>query len=127
MSEIVQGQSLCFRLGFWTQRIVRRYIRVVFVDPDHPTFSSILNTGKSILEGVTDWVISSQSYCYFFPVVLNCDVCSRTELNADVVLSGGTDIPFQSVMNCQPCIRKSCTPNVVLSAARPCAKGFLSL
>ena len=41
-----------------------------------------------------------------FQSVLNCDVCSRRELNADVVLSGGTDISFQSVVNCQACIRK---------------------
>ena len=41
-----------------------------------------------------------------FQSVFNCDVCSRRELNADVVLSGGTDISFQSVMNFQACIRK---------------------
>ena len=33
-------------------------------------------------------------------------VCICKELNADVVLSGGTDISFQSVMNCEVCIRK---------------------
>ena len=37
---------------------------------------------------------------------MNCDVCIRKELNADVVLSGGTDNTFQSVMNREVCIRK---------------------
>ena len=37
---------------------------------------------------------------------MNCDVCIRKELNADVVLSGGTDNTFQSVMNSDDCIRK---------------------
>ena len=39
-------------LSFWTQRIVRRYIRVLFIVPAHPTLSTILNTGSSILEEV---------------------------------------------------------------------------
>ena len=47
--------------------------------------------------------------------VLNSDVCSRKELNADVVLSGGTDISFQSVMNSDVCIRKESNADVVLS------------
>ena len=34
------------------------------------------------------------------------DVCIRKDLNPLVVLSGGTDISFQSVMNCEVCIRK---------------------
>ena len=34
------------------------------------------------------------------------DVCIRKDLNPHVVLSGGTDISFQSVMNCEVCIRK---------------------
>ena len=33
-------------------------------------------------------------------------VCIRKDLNGHVVLSGGTDISFQSVMNCEVCIRK---------------------
>ena len=34
------------------------------------------------------------------------DVCIRKDLNPHVVLSGGTDISFQSVMNCEVRIRK---------------------
>ena len=38
--------------------------------------------------------------------VVKRDVCIRKDLIAHVVLSGGTDISFQSVIYCEVCIRK---------------------
>ena len=49
-----------------------------------------------------------------YPGVSFWTVCIRKELNADVVLPGGTDISLQSVMKYDGCIRKELYADVVL-------------